>query len=79
MKVEITNPKTIVVTEQQTKTYNELTVKKLVDFPKKRKLLPLLQRLTNLLFYGKVRHTMLLVNGQVLMFLKGYQNFIQHN
>ena len=37
MKVEITNPKTIVVTEQQTKTYNELTVKKLVDFPKKKK------------------------------------------
>jgi len=37
MKVEITNPKTIVVTEQQTKTYNELTVKRLVDFPEKKR------------------------------------------
>lgn len=37
MKVEITNPKTIVVTEQQTKTYSELTIKRLVDFPEKKR------------------------------------------
>ena len=47
MKVEITNPKTIVVTEQQTKTYNELTVKKLVDFPKKKKVVAFIKEVKN--------------------------------
>ena len=37
MKIEITNPKSIVVTEQQTKSYGSLTVKRLVDFPEKKK------------------------------------------
>jgi len=47
MKVEITNPKTIVVTEQQTKTYNELTVKKLVDFPEKKKVVAFIKEVKN--------------------------------
>jgi hypothetical protein len=47
MKVEITNPKTIVVTEQQTKTYNELTVKRLVDFPEKKKVVAFIKEVNN--------------------------------
>lgn len=39
MKVEITNPKTIVVVEQQTKTYDSLTIKRMVDFPEQKKVI----------------------------------------
>jgi hypothetical protein len=46
MKIEITNPKSIVVTEQQTKTYSSLTVKRLVDFPEKKKVVAFIKEVT---------------------------------
>jgi hypothetical protein len=37
MKVEISNPKSVVVVQEQTKTYGSLTIKRMVDFPKQKK------------------------------------------
>ena len=37
MKVEISNPKSVVVVQEQTKTYGSLTIKRMVDFPNQKK------------------------------------------
>ena len=37
MKVEISNPKSVVVVQEQKKTYGSLTIKRMVDFPKQKK------------------------------------------
>jgi hypothetical protein len=39
MKVEIANPKTMVVVAEQTKTFNSLTIRRMVDFPGQKKVI----------------------------------------
>jgi hypothetical protein len=36
MKVTIENPKTVVVVPEQTKTVNEINIKRMVDFPERK-------------------------------------------
>jgi len=39
MKIEITNPKTMVVVTEQTKTFDTLTIRRMVDLPEQKKVI----------------------------------------